>query len=55
MRRIMQVLPEDKNILHFGYGDLYGVLGWISASPGQLGLGLGLGAEDIKAFRSLPN
>ena len=53
MRRIMQILPEDKSILPFGYSDLYGVLGWFSASPGQLGFGLGLGAEDIKAFRSL--
>ncbi|MFH2113162.1 MAG: hypothetical protein ABIJ86_01480, partial [Spirochaetota bacterium] len=55
MRRIMQVLPDDKSILPFGYGDLYGILGWFSASPGHLGLGLGLGAEDIKAFRSLPD
>jgi hypothetical protein len=53
MRRIMKILPEEKGILPFGYGDLYGVLGWLSASPGQLGMGLGLGAEDIKAFRSL--
>ena len=55
MRRIMQILPEEKSILPFGYGDLYGVLGWFSASQGQLGFGLGLGAEDIKAFRSLPD
>jgi hypothetical protein len=55
MRRIMQVLPEEKGILPFGYGDLYGVLGWFSASPGQLGFGIGLGAEDVKAFRSLPD
>lgn len=55
MRRIMQVLPEEKRILPFGYGDLYGILGWFSASPGQVGLGLGLGAEDIKAFRALLN
>jgi hypothetical protein len=55
MRRIMQVLPDEKSILPFGHGDLYGVLGWFSASPGHMGLGLGLGAEDIKAFRSIPD
>jgi hypothetical protein len=55
MRRIMQILPAEQNILPFGFGDLYGVLGWFSASPGRLGLGFGLGAEDIKAFRSLPD
>ena len=55
MRRIMQILPEGKSILSFGYGDLYGILSWFSASPGDLGFGFGLGAEDIKAFRSLPD
>jgi len=52
MRLIMQFLPE-RGPLPFAYGDLTGLLSWFSASPGRLGWGLGLGAEDIKAFKSL--
>lgn len=52
MRLIMQFMPE-RGPLPFAYGDLTGLLSWFSASPGRLGWGLGLGAEDIKAFKSL--
>lgn len=52
MRLIMQFMPE-RGPLPFAYGDLTGLLSWFSASPGRLGWGMGLGAEDIKAFKSL--
>lgn len=52
MRLIMQFMP-DQGPLPFAYGELTGLLSWFSASPGRLGWGMGLGAEDIKAFKSL--
>lgn len=52
MSLIMQFMP-DREPLPYAYGELTGLLSWFSASPGRLGWGMGLGAKDIKAFKSL--
>lgn len=52
--RLMQRLqPRGAQALGFHAGKLVGVLGWLDATPGSIGLGLGLGAEDIRAMAAL--
>ena len=47
------MLFRSAQALGFHAGKLVGVLGWLDATPGSIGLGLGLGAEDIRAMAAL--
>jgi hypothetical protein len=53
MRLVMRFMPQDQGPLDFNMGKLSGFLSWFDASPGTMGFGMGLGAEDIRAFVAL--
>ena len=46
-------MPEDREPLGFNAANLSGLLMWLDATPGTLGFGLGLGAEDVKAVAAI--
>lgn len=53
IRLAMQATVQENRILPFGFTALQGLLLWFNAQPGYMGTGIGLGAEDIRALRSL--
>lgn len=53
MRLVMRFMPQDKGPLDFNMGKLSGFLSWFDASPGTMGFGMGIGAEDIRAIVAL--
>jgi hypothetical protein len=53
MRLVMRFMPQDQGPLDFNMGRLSGFLSWFDASPGTMGFGMGLGAEDIRAIVAL--
>ncbi|MDX9898027.1 MAG: hypothetical protein RBT62_03845 [Spirochaetia bacterium] len=52
-RILLKVLPAEKLPLPFNSKDLTGILSWLEATPGTMGMGLGLGANDIRAVVDL--
>jgi hypothetical protein len=53
LRLVMRFMPEDQGPLDFNMGKLSGFMSWFDASPGTMGFGMGIGAEDIRAFIEL--
>ncbi len=52
-RLVLRLMPEDREPLGFNAANLSGLLMWLDATPGTLGFGLGLGAEDVKAVAAI--
>ncbi|MBN2874536.1 MAG: hypothetical protein JXM71_05530 [Spirochaetales bacterium] len=52
-RLAMRLLPEDQEPLAFNARNLSGFLYWFDATPGTMGVGVGVGAEDIKALAAV--
>ncbi|HUW71429.1 MAG TPA: hypothetical protein VMX33_14470 [bacterium] len=52
-RLIMRLKPADSAPMAYDARALVGILGWFDATPATLGIGIGIGAEDIKAVVEL--
>ncbi len=50
MKVVMRLMPEDQKPLDFNSSKLAGFMSWFDASPGTMGFGMGIGAEDIRAI-----
>lgn len=52
-RLLMRLRPADSAPLAYDTRALVGILGWFDATPTTMGIGVGMGAADIKAMVEL--